>query len=575
MPQLFVSYSRVDLEFTERLVEHLRRVYGLPNVWYDDELHGGVRWWQAITTQIGECDVFIYLLSNESVTSPYCKAEFTEAKRLQKPIVTAQIRDKTRMSDDLSEIQYVDMKRGMNADTLARLIRAINEQAALPKKRRALWTPLTPMPVVPTHEEAGDSSRRDVETPTLEVKVPAPIGGRTGARATIIGAALTGLLGILAVVIGVILPPLINPSATPAATATTGQVVQAGGDTPTLTYTPTNTDAPLLTATTPPTLDMTGVFGQAFANATATEAANRTATVDAYTDTPTPNFTATLDAVNTAVIQTIIADNWTDTPTPTPTSTSTATPTVTFTPTDTPIPLGYPGNPVTANAQWTPVSQEFDGVPMVLVPAGSFTIGANPQNDDERNGGVITFDEPFWIDQTEVTQADFERLGGVKANANYFDGNQRPVEQITWFEARDFCALRGARLPTEAEWEYAARGPDGLVYPWGNDWNPDNAVWRENSNRETVNVGSIPAGRSWVAALDMSGNVWEWVSSLYLPYDSTEDREADTGDRTDVQRVVRGGSWSLTGTGLRGASRYRVIAVNGFNFNGFRCARSS
>lgn len=140
MTRLFISYSRVDLEFAERLVERLRRVYGLPNVWYDDELHGGVRWWQAITTRAAECDVFICLLSNESVTSPYCKAEFTEAKRLQKPIVTVQIRDKTRLSDDLSEIQYVDMKRGMNDDTLARLIRAINEQAALPKKRRAVDT---------------------------------------------------------------------------------------------------------------------------------------------------------------------------------------------------------------------------------------------------------------------------------------------------------------------------------------------------------------------------------------------------------------------------------------------------
>jgi len=271
-------------------------------------------------------------------------------------------------------------------------------------------------------------------------------------------------------------------------------------------------------------------------------------------------------------------------------ATLTAMPTQTpIPPTDTPAPptqvttsLGLAGNPVTANAQWTPVSQEFDGVPMVLVPAGCFDMGstqaeveAGQASDNELNGGRQCFDVPFWIDQTEVTQADFERSDGVKANANGFDGEQRPVERITWFEARDFCALRGARLPTEAEWEYAARGPDGLVYPWGNDWNPDNAVWRENSNRETVNVGSIPAGRSWVAALDMSGNVWEWVSSLYLPYDSTEDREADTGDRTDVLRVVRGGSWDSTDTYLRGATRNRDFAVSEYNISGFRCARSS
>jgi hypothetical protein len=102
MTKLFISYSRVDTSFTERLVERLRRVYGLPNVWYDDELHGGQRWWKMILEQVAACGVFIYLLSNESVTSPYCQAEFAEALRLQKPIVTVQVRDKTRLSDDLS-----------------------------------------------------------------------------------------------------------------------------------------------------------------------------------------------------------------------------------------------------------------------------------------------------------------------------------------------------------------------------------------------------------------------------------------------------------------------------------------
>ena len=213
MPQLFISYSRVDTETTERLVERLRRVYGLPNVWYDDELHGGMRWWQAILNQIAQCDVFIYLLSNESVTSPYCQAEFTEAKRLQKPIVTVQIRDRTRLSDDLSEIQYVDMKRGLNDDTLARLIRAINEQAQVPKKKRALWRPITPLPNLPSSEEASSVARIDVETPTLEVQaLPTSIGDRTVARATILGAVITGGLGLAAVVVSAVLPSLINPT---------------------------------------------------------------------------------------------------------------------------------------------------------------------------------------------------------------------------------------------------------------------------------------------------------------------------------------------------------------------------
>jgi formylglycine-generating enzyme required for sulfatase activity len=227
------------------------------------------------------------------------------------------------------------------------------------------------------------------------------------------------------------------------------------------------------------------------------------------------------------------------------------------------------------NDAWTPVEEYFDGVAMVLVPPGCFMMGSTDGRDDEQPINEQCFDAPFWIDLTEVTQADFERLGGVKANANSF-GAQRPVERITWFEARDFCALRGARLPTEREWEYAARGPDGLLYPWGNTWDENSAVWSGNSNSQTANVGSRPVGASWVGALDMSGNVWEWTSSLYLPYDSLEDREADTGVRTDVRRVLRGGSWDLADTSfLRGANRLWLSPVSGFIDIGFRCARSS
>jgi formylglycine-generating enzyme required for sulfatase activity len=226
---------------------------------------------------------------------------------------------------------------------------------------------------------------------------------------------------------------------------------------------------------------------------------------------------------------------------------------------------------------WSPITHTFaDGVPMVQVPAGCFMMGSTNGDNDEQPVLEQCFNEPFWIDLTEVTQADFERLGGVKAYDNRFDGDQRPVERITWFEARDFCALRDARLPTEREWEYAARGPDNLTYPWGSAWNENNAVWDGNSNSQTGEVGSRPAGASWVGALDMSGNVWEWVSSLYLPYDSSEDRELNTGTRTDVLRVLRGGSWYIVYTDiLRAAFRNRLAPDGGSINSGFRCARSS
>lgn len=222
------------------------------------------------------------------------------------------------------------------------------------------------------------------------------------------------------------------------------------------------------------------------------------------------------------------------------------------------------------------VVQEFNGVPMVLVPAGCFFMGSAAFTDAVPVTQVC-FDAPYWIDQLEVTQGQFERLGGVKTNENAFDGDDRPVERITWFEARDFCALREARLPTEAEWEYAAAGPDSYPYPWGRSFPDDIENYAVFYQVETADVGEDVrmAGRSWVGAFDLSGNVYEWVSSLYLPYDSSEDREADTGDRTDVRRVLRGGSWlNSYSTDLRASVRDGYRPGSGYYDVGIRCARS-
>ncbi|MCK6576608.1 MAG: formylglycine-generating enzyme family protein [Anaerolineae bacterium] len=222
--------------------------------------------------------------------------------------------------------------------------------------------------------------------------------------------------------------------------------------------------------------------------------------------------------------------------------------------------------------------QDFDGVPMVLVPAGCFMMGSENGFEDEQPAHEQCFAESFWIDQTEVTQAQFARFGGVQAASLSFPGENRPVDSVTWFEAHDFCALRGARLPTEAEWEYAARGPENYVFPWGDEFVSDNLVWGENSGGETAEVGSRLDGASWVGALDMSGNVWEWVNSLHesYPYSAKDGREADTGTRADVQRMLRGGSWSSVNIGgFRAAFRLRINPRYWDSLLGFRCARSS
>jgi formylglycine-generating enzyme required for sulfatase activity len=242
-----------------------------------------------------------------------------------------------------------------------------------------------------------------------------------------------------------------------------------------------------------------------------------------------------------------------------------------ITSTDDPLVLAELG--VSTNSEWTPFTQEFDGVNMVLVPAGCFIIGTTPQDVSVLDNNEICFEDPFWIDQTEVSQRQFTTLHGVMVDSPFFQGLDRPVESITWFEARDFCVKRDMHLPTEAEWEYAARGPDGLTYPWGNEFLDEYVVYYDNTANQSARVGNYPRGASWVGALDMSGNVWEWVSSLYADYPYGADHESET-NRTS-SRVLRGGSWSTPSIlNLRTTSRNGTAPASKNYFTGFRCARS-
>jgi formylglycine-generating enzyme required for sulfatase activity len=225
----------------------------------------------------------------------------------------------------------------------------------------------------------------------------------------------------------------------------------------------------------------------------------------------------------------------------------------------------------TNNEQWTIRIQIFDRVDMVLVPVGCFDMGS--PTGDSREQPVIRqcISQPFWLDRTEVTNQQFADFRGQAADSAYWAGSSRPRESVTWFEARDFCLKRDARLPTEREWEYAARGPDNLVYPWGNTFVTENLVFGSNSGGQTADVGSRPRGVSWVGALDLSGNVWEWVSSAFkpYPYDASDGREEDASS----SRVLRGGSWYYEAGYARAANRGNNSPTVHINDIGFRCAR--
>jgi eukaryotic-like serine/threonine-protein kinase len=188
----------------------------------------------------------------------------------------------------------------------------------------------------------------------------------------------------------------------------------------------------------------------------------------------------------------------------------------------------------------------------VVVPAGPFTQGSTRGEEDERPARKVTL-KAFAIDRTEVTRAAYAGCvdaGRCRAPALIEGDVNLPVTNVDWNDAQAYCKFAGGRLPTEAEWEKAARGTDAREYPWGNDADCTKANWGsfegegpcagKNPGRP-VAVGSYPTGASPYGALDLGGNVWEWVADKY---------DADTS-----RRIVRGGSCCSFFVGPRAPNR--------------------
>ena len=229
----------------------------------------------------------------------------------------------------------------------------------------------------------------------------------------------------------------------------------------------------------------------------------------------------------------------------------------------------------TASTQRT---SPIDGMPQVYVPAGTVRMGGLDVHADDRDelpAHNVSLDT-FWIDQLEVTNAMYMLC--VQAGActppkdwasdrrpAYFNTEEfkdYPVVHVTWEQAGAYCAWAERRLPTEAEWERAARGDDFRNHPWGDE--PPSEVYT-NFNRlvnDTSRVGSYTAGASPFGALDMAGNVWEWVSDLYgTEYYKTSPSHNPTGPETSSTnlRVIRGGSFQDEWVDLRVSKRGEAL----------------
>jgi serine/threonine-protein kinase len=249
--------------------------------------------------------------------------------------------------------------------------------------------------------------------------------------------------------------------------------------------------------------------------------------------------------------------------------------------------------------------RSVDGMVMVYVPAGAFDMGSSDYEIDrelqlcnldlfcerssfEGEQPVHTvYLDAFWIDGTEVTNAQYQLCvatgecsppteSSSNTRDSYF-GNKEyddyPAIYVSWDQAANYCKWIGGRLPTEAEWEYAARGPQRNIFPWGND-RPDNTLLNYNGNvGDTAKVGTYRAGTSWCGAMDMAGNVWEWVNDWFsYDYYKRSPPQNPRGPASGEVHGLRGGAWNSSQHRVRTAQRdYYTDEWSPPHLVGFRC----
>jgi formylglycine-generating enzyme required for sulfatase activity len=225
---------------------------------------------------------------------------------------------------------------------------------------------------------------------------------------------------------------------------------------------------------------------------------------------------------------------------------------------------------------------------LILIPAGDFLMGSDPKKDK----GAYTDEQPqhtlylpdYYLAKTAVTNtqyAAFVEATDHKRPEHWKDEKppkgkeDHPVVEVSWHDAEAYCNWlaqvtgKAYRLPSEAEWEKGARGTDGRIYPWGNDWDPKRCNSKEGGPGDTTPVGVYPQGASPYGLLDMAGNVWEWCRSLYkpYPYDAKDGRE---DPKATGHRVVRGGAFYDNERGVRCAYRYGHLPIDRYRDRGLR-----
>lgn len=250
-----------------------------------------------------------------------------------------------------------------------------------------------------------------------------------------------------------------------------------------------------------------------------------------------------------------------------------------------------------AAAELAPRASNSLGMEFVLIPPGSFPMGSpvdEPDRDPSEPLHPVTLSAPFYLQTTEVTLGQWRTVMGRSWGRRHQGKDEIPVTRVSWRDAQKFLAALNRlgegvyRLPTEAEWEYAARAGTTTAYPWGDRPDCSRALFGNNASREDTcvayvraqgwevdapaPVGSYPPN-GW-GLYDMNGNVWEWISDWFAEYPqgpATDPRGPEKG----IMRVRRGGSWFMYGFYCRSANRAAAHPDSRFQTTGFRVVREA
>jgi formylglycine-generating enzyme required for sulfatase activity len=241
------------------------------------------------------------------------------------------------------------------------------------------------------------------------------------------------------------------------------------------------------------------------------------------------------------------------------------------------------GSPAGSGA-W-PVEGAPEG--MVFVPGGTFNMGRNDGDEYEKPQHQVTV-APFYIDRFEVTCEQYQQFieatkhpapPGWSGRRHPSGAALLPVTGVSWSDADAYARWAGKRLPTEEEWEFAARGNDARLYPWGNEWQPEAANAADPASQKLEEVGLHPQSSTPFGAFDMVGNAWEWTASPIRSYPGGRIQNVDDMPEAEraKMRVIRGGCylsnrWQATNTYRRG---WPLATGGSFDQTGFRCARDA